>query len=100
MHARMVLLPRLMGGDDESIACLNGLHKVWAAGFQQLHAGGHDAVLQNERHAGLQLQAQLAQRSQLALILRPARTVRQGASVMHCVLTAVSNQVCTCQLKI
>ena len=81
MHARMVLLPWLMSGDDKSIACLDGLHKVWAAGFQQLHAGGHDAVLQYEGHAALQLQAQLTQRSQLALILRPACTIRQGNSV-------------------
>ena len=74
--------------DDVCIACLDGLHKVWAAGFQQLHAGGHDAVLQDEGHAGLQLQAQLTQRPQLALILRPA-----------CVHTAASDGVCTCQLR-
>ena len=89
-----------MSGDDQSIACLDGLHKVWAVSFQQLHAGGHNAVLQNEGHAGLQLQAQLAQRPQLALILRPARTVRHGVSVVHCVPTQVSSQACTCQLQI
>ena len=53
MHARRILLPWPMSGDDESVACLDGLRKVWAASLQQLHAGGHDAVLQNEGHAAL-----------------------------------------------